>query len=170
MEGFEAILPEAYSANFIRAIKDMGLLICGTPEHYNAMTVGWAQLGVLWGTPVVTVYVRPSRYTYTFACASRKMTLSFFGEECREALSFCGKVSGRDRDKLSECGLHPMTDGAFVTCREAHTVFCLETLYEQDLAPSAFLEKTPMRYYGEGQGGFHRAFVCGIKQLLVQEK
>ena len=45
MEGFEGILPEAYSANFIRAIKDMGLLICGTPEHYNAMTVGWAQLG-----------------------------------------------------------------------------------------------------------------------------
>lgn len=168
MEGFRAIPPESYAANFVKEIKEMGLLVCGTPEHFNAMTVGWAQLGFLWGMPVATVYVRPTRYTYAFARESRCLTLSFFGEEYRQALAFCGRVSGRECDKLAECGLHPMSDGSFVSCREAHTVFCLRSLYEYDLTPEAFLEQTPMKYYTPEQGGFHRVFVCRIEQLLIR--
>ena len=30
----------------------------------NVMTIGWATLGIVWGRPICTVLVRPSRYTY----------------------------------------------------------------------------------------------------------
>ena len=29
----------------------------------NTMTASWGGLGVLWGKPVATVYIRPQRYT-----------------------------------------------------------------------------------------------------------
>ena len=43
---------------------------------------------------------------------SDKISLCFLGEEYRKALAFCGRESGRNCDKLKECGLSTeMLDG-----------------------------------------------------------
>ena len=42
------------------------LLTAGNRNACNTMTIGWCQLGCLWGQPVCTVYVRPERHTYGF--------------------------------------------------------------------------------------------------------
>ena len=35
-------------------------------EQYNAMTISWGSLGVMWDRPFVQVVVRPQRYTFEF--------------------------------------------------------------------------------------------------------
>ena len=42
---------------------DWMALAAGKPGDFNAMTIGWGGIGVLWRRPVVTVYVSSSRHT-----------------------------------------------------------------------------------------------------------
>ena len=42
------------------------LITAGTAERCNTMTASWGGLGVLWGDPVATIYIRPQRYTKEF--------------------------------------------------------------------------------------------------------
>ena len=78
------------------------LLAAGDESDYNMMTVSWGSLGVLWGKDVFTAVVRPSRHTYKFMESSDYFTASVFPEEYREQLTFCGRNSGRDVDKLNQ--------------------------------------------------------------------
>ena len=47
--------------------KKWALLTAGKPGDFNTMTISWGGMGTLWGRPVVTSYVRTSRYTHEFA-------------------------------------------------------------------------------------------------------
>lgn len=80
------------------------LVTAGTPEHCNTMTASWGGVGVMWGNPVATCYLRPQRYTKEFVDREDYFTLCFFGEAYRKQLQFCGSKSGRDVDKIKECG------------------------------------------------------------------
>ena len=87
--------------------KQWMLLTGGDKDSFNTMTASWGQLGVLWNKNVLTCYIRPNRYTYDFVEKGECFTASFYGEEYRSALSFCGSHSGRDCDKAKETGLTP---------------------------------------------------------------
>ncbi|UCF10590.1 MAG: flavin reductase [Candidatus Bipolaricaulota bacterium] len=72
----------------------------------NPMTIGWAQVGIVWSRPVLAVLVRESRYTYGCMRASTAFTVSVPRPgELGDALAFCGSRSGRDCDKALETGL-----------------------------------------------------------------
>ena len=59
-----------------------------------------------YGEPrAATVYIRPQRYTREFIDARERLTLSFMGEEFRQALTYCGSHSGRNEDKIANAGL-----------------------------------------------------------------
>ena len=107
MSEFKKIQPEQVSRNPFTLIgRDWALLTGGTPKKCNPMTVSWGGVGVLWNKPVATVYVRPQRYTLEMLYAEDQFTLCFFEEGThRDTLAYCGKVSGRDTDKVKDCGL-----------------------------------------------------------------
>ena len=71
----------------------------------NPMTIGWGQVGIVWGVPVFTAYVRKSRYTYECLQTAESFTVSVprLGELADE-LTLCGTKSGRDLDKAQTCG------------------------------------------------------------------
>ena len=73
----------------------------------NAMTASWGGLGVMWGKNVAFVFIRQTRYTKEFVDNGETFSLSFFGDDQRKMLNYMGTVSGRDADKVSECGLYP---------------------------------------------------------------
>jgi len=132
----------ALSQNVFTAIgKQWMLLTAGDREKANTMTVSWGGLGVLWGKNVATVYVRPQRYTYEFMEKGDTFTLSFLGEEWREALKLCGAKSGREVDKFRETGLtlaYGAGDAPYL--QEAQVVLVCKKLYFDDIEPSHFLD------------------------------
>ena len=70
--------------NVFSLIGDRWMLItAGTAERCNTMTASWGGLGVLWGAPAATIYLRPQRYTKEFVDREEYFTLCFFGEEYR---------------------------------------------------------------------------------------
>lgn len=84
------------------------LLAAGKQGSMNAMTIGWGQMGALWGMqrPVVTVYVRQTRYTNKFMNDSEYFTVSGFSDKFNDALDYMGSHSGRDGDKVKATGLN----------------------------------------------------------------
>lgn len=72
----------------------------------NPMTIGWAQVGIVWSIPVLSVLVRESRYTHSCIRHSESFAVCVPRPgELKQALGLCGSKSGRDMDKASAAGL-----------------------------------------------------------------
>ena len=83
---------------FTRLDKDWALVTVTDPDtgKTNTMTVSWGGVGVLWGKNVVTIYIRPQRYTHEFLEKTDRFTLSFYDmskEGMRQSLTLCGRKS-----------------------------------------------------------------------------
>ena len=141
------------------------LLTAGTADRRNTMTIGWCQAGRLWGLPTCTVYVRPERYTYQFMEDQAYFTVSVLPADMKNAMALCGTKSGRDMDKIKECGLTVRTGaGEAPFFEEAELVLVCRTLYAQDLDPACALpagEEKVLPNYG-AKGGWHRAYTGEI--------
>ena len=147
--------------------KDWMLISAEKDGAVNTMTASWGSMGVLWNKPVCTVFIRPQRYTYEFAESTDTLTLSFFDESYREALKFCGTKSGRDYDKLRECGLSYELCGRAPIINEARLVIVCKKLYADDLKEEKFLTPEPLSNYKAGD--FHRFYICEIEKVLIRE-
>ncbi len=117
------------------------LITAGTKESYNTMTASWGAMGELWNKDVCFIFIRPQRYTLEFTEREEYFTLSFFGEEYKKALAFCGRNSGRDCDKAKETGLTPMEIDGSMSFEESETVIVCKKLFYQDIDPEGFVDK-----------------------------
>ena len=134
---------------FTKFEKDWALLTAGTEDHFNSMTIGWGALGTVWNKDVLTVYVRPDRYTWQFLKDSDTFTVAFFPERCRKALTIMGTLSGRDGDKVAAAGLTPRFLPQGITFEEAAETFVCRKIY---MAPMAYEDVPPVaqRIYQNG--------------------
>ena len=106
MKGYKEIPADRMPGNVIEMIGRQWMLVtAGSGEQCNTMTASWGGIGVIWGQPAATVYIRPQRYTREFVDAEPRLTLSFMGEEYRRALAYCGAHSGRTEEKIARAGL-----------------------------------------------------------------
>ncbi|MGN0691045.1 MAG: flavin reductase family protein [Oscillospiraceae bacterium] len=106
-------------------------------KGFNTMTASWGFMGVMWGKDCIQAVVRPNRYTFSFLQKYKTFTVSFFPEEYRKALSYCGTHSGRDVDKIAETGLTPVFDDDAVYFEEAENVFVCRRVYMQAMNSEA---------------------------------
>jgi len=140
------------------------LLAAGTADRCNTMTIGWCQAGRLWGLQTCTVYVRPERYTYQFMEGAEYFTVSVLPPDRKEAMALCGTKSGRNMDKIKECGLTVRTGaGGAPFFEEAEAVLVCRKLYVQDMEPECVVagQEKILPYYGE-KGGWHRIYTGEI--------
>ena len=152
----------------ISLIKDEWMLItAGTSDKYNTMTANWGGIGYLWCKPVAFIFVRPERYTHDFIEETDRVTLSFYSEEYRKALQFCGSKSGRDYDKAKETGLTPIQlESGTMTFGEARITLDCRILYKQDLTSDSFIDtELRDRWYNEKQGGYHTVYIVEIETV-----
>jgi len=106
-KAFSALLPQANEQ------LPRGVFLTAGGEIWNPMTIGWAQFGVIWARPVVTVMVRKSRYTYSLMENTDVFTVSFpHAKEMVKELAFCGARSGRDVNKEKEANLSRLSPRA----------------------------------------------------------
>ena len=137
-------------------------------KDYNTMTASWGGVGILWNRPVAFVFIRPQRHTFGFSEENDRMTLSFFDEKYRNALTFCGRESGREYDKAKECGLTPVADvnekGRSVWFEEAKLVLKVKKLYADWLSEESFTDAAPLSSYPSKD--FHKMYICEIEEVL----
>lgn len=144
------------------------LITAGTPARFNTMTASWGGLGVLWERNVCTVYIRPTRYTHEFVEQAETFTVSFFGEQYRKALLFCGTHSGRDTNKMKETGLTPRSRDGYIWFDEARLVLLCRKIYSQDIRPERFIDPGLEKLYP--QKDYHRMYVGDIAVCLSKEE
>jgi len=123
------------------------LLIAGDPP--NPMTIGWGTIGIIWHMPILTVYVRPTRYTFRLMEESSDFTVCLLREQFEEKLAFCGTNSGRDMDKIKKSGL-TLKKGILVkTPYVAESSFHYECriVHKHRLDPSVLYPEIITRYY-----------------------
>lgn len=168
MNDFMQISPFSLPINPFTALeKDWALVTAGTPGHCNTMTVSWGGLGILWGRPVATVYIRPQRYTLPFVEEQEFFTLSFFPDGYRKALTLCGTRSGRDCDKIKEAGLTPVAFDGGVSFAEASLVLVCRKRYAGDLKPEGILDPAIDRENYPNKD-YHRMFIGEIVKAYTK--
>lgn len=157
----------------VALLREPGALLatCDAKGVPNVMTIGWSTLGTIWGKPILTVYVRPSRFTFPMIEEVGDFTVNVPTMDMEDIVKYCGTVSGRDEDKLArspltavpsrlvrspiieECVLH-------YECRVAH---------KHDLNPDTLPEDIRSDFYP--QGNFHRVYygevlaVYGVEEI-----
>lgn len=156
----ETIAPHELNLNILAAFNQGWFLLTAgdfAGGVYNAMTVSWGAMGILWGKPFVQVVVRPTRYTYQFMEKHPTFTLCAFGEKYRPALNLLGTKSGRNGNKIGESGLTPEAASrvAAPSFAEAELVIECEKMYFDDLEPGHFLASHIAPHY---QGDYHRVY------------
>ena len=140
MEKFETSAFEVFG-------KEWALLTAGSIDDYNTMTIIWGGMGTLWAKPVVTVYVKPIRYTYEFMERSDYFTVSFYDEKFRPDLTVLGTESGRDGDKVAKTSLVPVKADDGVTFKQAKRTLLCKKLYTQKLDLEKFPEGVAEKFY-----------------------
>ncbi len=131
-------------------------------EDFNTCTIWGGPNG---GRPIVTIYIRPDRYTIEYLKKTDTLTVSFFPEEYRKDLGYLGSHSGRDEDKVAKTKLTPVPIGDTVTFRQAERTFLCKKLYQGQFQREGLAEEIGQGIYGNWEP--HRMFVGEI--LEVQE-
>ena len=73
----------------------------------NIITVAWAGT-VCTNPPMVSISVRPSRYSYRILEETGEFVINLTNESLVKACDYCGVVSGRDVNKFAKTGLTPI--------------------------------------------------------------
>lgn len=164
---FQKVDPKELKFNVFSAIGDQWMLItAGTVEHCNTMTASWGGLGILWGKPMAIAYIRPQRYTKQFVDESEYFTLTFFSENWRKQLALCGTKSGRDMDKVKECGFTvAAAEGGAPYFEEAELVLVCRKQMMMPMAPAAIPNEVKEKHY---DGDYHDIYWGEIVEVLVK--
>ena len=170
MQEFRQITPSELTRSPFDLIGKDWLLITApdsTKESgANAMTASWGGLGVLWNKSVATVYVRPQRYSYKLCEEAERISLCVLPSSYRSALTYCGRNSGRDHDKLLDCGLDcTVIDGVPVIEQSSLVMICKKA-YVDDLKEEAFVDRSHLSHYDKD---YHRFYILEIEKILVKD-
>ena len=142
------------------------LLVSGKSiEQKNIMTIGWAQFGVVWSQPVVTIMVRPSRFTYKLLQEHDEYTLNVMPDVFNKQIAICGKSSGAFCDKFKETNLHPVSSISVstVSIKDAKIVIECKIIHRNNVMPENLNDLVLARYYGDGD--FHQIITASILRI-----
>ena len=163
-----------YAGHICKALKKGVLLTTASDDKVNAMTIGWGTLGIEWNKPVFVAYVRESRYTRQMLRENPEFTVNIpLGEVDSKILSHCGKVSGRNADKIADLGLTlvPSEKIAVPGLKELPLTIECKVIYqkEQDLnmLPEAVLNRFYPAVNAEGFRDYHIAFYGEIVNAYI---
>ena len=144
--------------------KDWMLITAESGGKVNTMTASWGGMGVIWNKNVAFAFIRPSRYTKEFVDSSDKFSLTFFSEEYKEKLTYLGRTSGRDENKIEKSGLTVTSVDGVPAFSEAETVIVCKKLYAQDMKAECFVSPEFFeKMYPEGD--VHTLYIAEIENV-----
>ena len=166
---WKEIQPEQWKESAFERIGKRWMLV-GTPAggRANAMTASWGGFGVLWGRPVVYLWVRPERFTHTMIEEGHCFSVNFLPEGMEEVYHICGSVSGREVDKAARCRLTVRQQEGIPYFAESETAALCRLLYQQPMMAGGYCDY-PLLEATLQKGNLHTLFIGEIKALLTQE-
>lgn len=156
--------------NFVDLFKNrFALVTAGNKDKFNMMTVSWGAVGELWGSDMITAYIRPQRYTEEFLNSNDYFTVSFYPESMKKTVhGVCGSKSGRDTDKVAETGLTPVFDEKAPYFKEAELVVVCKKAAKGEFNPEQFIDGDidekwyPLKDY-------HYIYYGAVEKVLILE-
>ncbi|MTI48757.1 MAG: flavin reductase family protein [Firmicutes bacterium] len=159
-----------YSTEMLEQLKKGAFLTVKDGDKVNTMTIGWGNIGVVWGKPIFTVEVRYSRYTYELLENSKEFTVSIpLNKDLKKELGICGTKSGRDIDKFTECELTPEQGKVLSTpiVGECELHYECKVVYKQAMEPGTLSDEIKEKYYTNND--YHVLYYGEIVATYVKE-
>jgi flavin reductase (DIM6/NTAB) family NADH-FMN oxidoreductase RutF len=143
------------------------LLMTGTQG--NPMTIGWASIGRAWGRPTMTIYVRPSRFSFSLLEGLPEFTVNVPTKEHSKAVAICGTKSGRDMDKIARCGflLGSSESISVPYIYECPIHYECKVVHKNDVVPADLDPGIVRKQYPIGD--FHRVYFGEIMGVFREE-
>ena len=166
---FKEIPVEECGLNPFTKLTDYCIVTAGNKEKCNPMLVTWGGFGVMWRKPVVSIYIRQSRFTKTILDAQDYFTLSFPPVSCKPKESYMGSHSGRDGDKFEGSGLNPYAIGdEAVGLEEADLILVCRKIYTHEMKEEFYTDKETYERWNSGRqaGNNHSIYMGEIVKVL----
>ena len=169
MDNFMEITPEQMGQNPFKMIgKDWMLITAKTGDKVNTMTASWGGLGVMWHKNVAFIVIRPQRYTKEFVDNSDTLSLSFLDDSYKKALSYIGKVSGRDEDKITNANLTVRYADETPYFEQANTVLICKKLFAQQYDEQSFIDTEILEKMYPNHD-LHTLYIVEITKVLTKK-
>lgn len=146
------------------------LITASKPDRsVNTMTASWGGFGIMWNKEIVWVVIRPQRYTKEFVDANDSFSLTFFNKNYKKQLSYLGKVSGHDEDKIAHSNLTLAYHKGVPYFEEAEVAVFARKLYAQPMHEEFFIDPKPITdWYPEKD--FHILYMAEITGIIKEEE
>lgn len=174
----EKINPFEYAGHILTSLNNGILMTTISRERVNTMTIAWGMLGIEWGMPIFTVFVRTHRYTHECLDEFPEFTINVpIGNYDKRVLSVAGTKSGRDLDKIAALGLHPVKSEKISAPGLLEFPLTLEcrVIYRQRQDKNAVPPELRAAYHPEGNdpytsvlnGDYHTAYYGAIVDAYI---
>lgn len=168
MNDFQEIKPEQIDQNTFQLIgTDWMLVTAKNAEKLNTMTASWGGFGVMWGRNVAYIVLRPQRYTKEILDTGDTFSLTFFESNYKKQLSYLGSVSGRDEDKVKNCGLTVVSESETPYFAEGKLVLQCKKLFAQPFHPDNFLDHDLKETWYPDKD-YHTLYIAEICKVLTR--
>jgi len=169
--------PFDYAGHICKAMKKGILLTTKNGDFVNTMTIGWGKIGIEWSKPVFIAYVRETRHTRQMLDNNSEFTVNIpYGDVDNKILSYCGKHTGRDTDKVKDLKLTTVASEIISVPGFEELPLTLEckVIYRQQQDLSAIPRSLIDRFYPEenreGFRDYHIAYYGEIVNAYLIEK
>ena len=169
-----------YAGEILSGMKKGALVTSKANGKVNPMTISWGTLGIEWGQPIFTTFIRENRFTKTLIDESGEFTVSIpYGEYDKKILGICGTKSGHDVDKVELLNL-TLVEGDEVSVpaiKEIALTLECKVVYvqEQDkhaiakeFLPTFYPQGVESQYHGANKD-FHTAYYGQIVKAYIIE-
>jgi len=150
-----------YANEIMKAIKTGVLLTTKADDKVNSMTISWGTLGIEWGKPIFTVFVRENRFTKQQLEKNPEFTINIpIGDFNRKILSICGTKSGHITDKISELSLSLESPNriSVPAIKELPLTLECKVVYKQKQNKNEITEENRSKFYPQDvESSFHGA-------------
>ncbi len=150
-----------YASGILKAVKTGVLLTTKAEDRVNSMVISWGTLGIEWGKPIFTAFVRENRFTKQQLDKNPEFTINIpIGEMDKKIFAVCGTKSGRDVDKISELGL-ALVEGESVSVpaiKQLPLTLECKVIYKQEQDPAEVPQQAKAKFYPQDvEGSFYGA-------------
>ncbi len=158
-----------YLPETIARLNDPGALLVAGVDKPNVMTIGWGTPGIIWGMPIFSIFVRPSRFTHHLLEANAEFTVCIPTPDLAAEVMVCGTKSGRDTDKFADCNftLNPGRKVDVPHIAQCPIIYECRSVHKNTVLHQSLDHKIQTTYYSTGD--HHDIYYGEILNVFRQE-